>query len=460
MIIANSRATSVAQSFPVLPAEFWQQLEIKHAAAMRDFGKLMKAFRELQNPPIKQAELAQALNITQGQVSRIESGRSAITDLTKLARWAIVIGVPFNLLWFDPPTHVTIPYTTDDDDVKIGSTTNEGDIVDRRQFLKAVTASPTLINSSDLPTTSHAVGVSDVARVHDWTENFRRMDNKWGGGHGINQAGYFLQNDVLPMLTESRMTNAVRKSLLVEAAQLFQLVGWMHYDTANQNAGRTALRNAFRLASDADDYALAAEMQAGLSHQASFLRIPDLAEDAASNAIHHARLSGLMSVRSEAAVMEANAFALQGDEKRTIRALATAEDFFCQIRSGDTPVWHRYYDQAYLNAKFGTVLRDLGDSERAEGYARASLNMTDGYERGRTFNLCLLAGVLADRGELEEALVHVNLAMQTATSIRSSRVREYLSDVGHRLARYANTPEVKEFYHNLSKKGIPTRRFA
>ncbi|MPY79801.1 MAG: helix-turn-helix domain-containing protein [Actinophytocola sp.] len=59
---------------PQLPADFWEQLEVQQACREQHFGRLLKAYRELQDPVIKQSELAEMLSLTQGQISRIERG--------------------------------------------------------------------------------------------------------------------------------------------------------------------------------------------------------------------------------------------------------------------------------------------------------------------------------------------------------------------------------------------------
>lgn len=440
-----------ASPLPHPPADLWQQLEITQAADRQDFGRLLKAYRELQNPPIKQADLAKALGLTQGHLSKMERNKTPAANLDKLRRWALCIGAPSHLLWFKMPNTPDEPKSNAND---VGIITD----VDRREFLKLAASTTGLaaatVTNPVQSSVSHAIGTSDVERLRYWTQSFRQMDNRWGGGHSLDQAVHYLTTDVVPMLREARISSKVRRSLLVEAAQLFQLTGWMHYDTNTPELGRRALRNAFQLADEAGDHALAAEMQAGMSHQTAFVKQADLAQDYAVNARHHAKLSGLPSIRSEAAIMEAHALALQGDLRGTIRALSDAQDEFSKARPSETPTWHTYYDHAYVAAKFGHVLRDLGRPDDAEQYARASLKMTDGYERGRGFNLNLLAGILADRSQLDEAISHAELALQATVSIRSSRMRNYFTDVAQRLQPYSGDHRVKRYYRELAKRGI------
>src|SRR4051794_23816007 len=99
----GSLTMSNVSPLPHPPADLWQQLEVTSAASQQDFGRLLKAFRELQSPAIKQAELASVLGITQGHLSKMERGKTPATDLAKLQRWALCIGIPSQLLWFDLP---------------------------------------------------------------------------------------------------------------------------------------------------------------------------------------------------------------------------------------------------------------------------------------------------------------------------------------------------------------------
>jgi len=418
----------------VVPHDFWYRPDV--AACLADFDLPAVLAKISASPGWNQDELARILNYSRPTLNKIVNGvRPLRVDEAKLIVRSLAI--PLRLLGF-------------------GGGENEVDATDRRQFLKATAIGATLTDTPDSSTMSSSVGPTDVARMREWIDTFRRMDNRWGGGHGLSQAVQYLKVEVLPVLNDAQMSNDVRMDMHSSSAQLFQLVGWMHYDTNNQEAGRKALHNAFRLADQVRDHALAAEIEAGLSHQSSFLRMSDFAEDYAASAVRRARLSGLVSIQSEVAAMEAHAYALQGDARRTVRALKQAEDLYSQIRPTEVPEWQQYYGQAYLNAKFGHVLRDLGRPNDAEQYARNSLNMSDGYERGRVFNLCLLASILVDCNKLDEAIAHAELALQMAGTMRSSRIQRYLNDVDRRLAPYANDIRVRRFRHQLAQRGIVT----
>ncbi len=118
-----------------------------------------------------------------------------------------------------------------------------------------------------------------------------------------------------------------------------------------------------------------------------------------------------------------------GSPSRRTRAAASpslreSEQAFAAAQQRDRPEWLGYFDGAYLAAKFGPCFRDLGRPADAERFARRSLDMLDGYDRGRLFNLALLASALAEQGKVEEACEIGSAALRCAlraTSDRSGR---------------------------------------
>jgi hypothetical protein len=85
---------------PVLPAEFWEQPQIRSALLSRHFGCFLRTYRTSQSPHVKQTQLARWLGITQGRLSRIERAATPIGDLSKLDTWAQRLHIPPDQLWF------------------------------------------------------------------------------------------------------------------------------------------------------------------------------------------------------------------------------------------------------------------------------------------------------------------------------------------------------------------------
>lgn len=93
------------RGLPQLPAAAWRSGEIRNALRDRDIGAVLRAWRRHEahgSRPVPQTALAHELGITQGQLSRIENGRHRVRDLDKLTHYARTLGVPTELLWFEP----------------------------------------------------------------------------------------------------------------------------------------------------------------------------------------------------------------------------------------------------------------------------------------------------------------------------------------------------------------------
>ncbi|MGH8277527.1 MAG: XRE family transcriptional regulator, partial [Steroidobacteraceae bacterium] len=135
--------------------------------------------------------------------------------------------------------------------------------------------------------------------------------------------------------------------------------------------------------------------------------------------------------------------ALANDTSGCLSALRESEQAIAAAEDRDRPEWLAYFDGAYLAAKFGRCFRDLGRPVEAERFARRSLDMIDGYDRGRLFNLALLASSLADQRRIEEACETGLAAMRIASGVRSVRTITYLIDLSHRLAPFRAEPAVR-----------------
>jgi len=191
-----------------------------------------------------------------------------------------------------------------------------------------------------------------------------------------------------------------------------------------------------------------------MSHQAAFHGAPDSAVDLALAAQHSAKRSGSKLLQADAAVMEAHGLALQGDKTGCIAALGRSEEAFNRSDAEERPPWLNYFDHAYLAAKFAHAFRDLRLPQEAEPFARRSLEMTEGYERGRLFNTALLATILADQRRLEESCALGMEATTLARSVRSIRGTSYLQNLGEHLAPHQNVAAVNCLFESMADIGV------
>ncbi|MGH3998661.1 MAG: XRE family transcriptional regulator [Pseudonocardiaceae bacterium] len=259
---------------------------------------------------------------------------------------------------------------------------------------------------------------------------------------------------MLPLLEEGRYCHAVRRELFTTVAELSQVTGWTWYDMGDSDSGRYYLWQAMRLCQDVGDDALAGEMLAGMSHQAAFLQQHVVAIDLARAAKDHGKRTGIPALVAEASVMEAHAFALARDVNGCLAALHESEQAFAAAEERDRPDWLKYFDAAYLAAKFGRCLLDIGRPAEAERFARRSLDMIDGYDRGRLFNLVLLASVLTAQRKVEEACETASAAVRITHDVQSVRTTAGLADLSHRLAPLQADPAVRMLNEEMRAAGI------
>ncbi|MGH3927989.1 MAG: helix-turn-helix domain-containing protein, partial [Pseudonocardiaceae bacterium] len=341
---------------------------LRDALEARHFGHVLNVYRHEHRPVLTQAKVGRWLGLTQGQVSRLERTAQPTHDLNKLDQWARALRIPERYLWFQlsqqPNRAHARPRHAHSLDHK--SETGGEDVL-RRQLLRTVAAGAASASSSAfgwfsaLPpprSITRALGITDVQIIREMTQTFRRLDNRFGGGHARSALTNYLASDVLPVLREGRYRDDVRRDLAAAVAELNQLAGWMAYDVGDADSGLRYLRHAMRLGQDSGDDALVGEMLAGMSHQAAFLRFPALAIDLARTAKDNGKRAGVPALVSESAVMEAHGLALANDARGCLAALRESEQTFAAAEDRDRPEWLAYFDGAYLAAKFGHCFRD------------------------------------------------------------------------------------------------------
>jgi transcriptional regulator with XRE-family HTH domain len=289
------------------------------------------------------------------------------------------------------------------------------------------------------------VSEADVAVVREATAMFRSLDNHYGGGHIRERVVRFLHAEVTPLLLNGRFDDSVGRDLVSAAAELTQLAGWASYDVGLHGLGQRYLIQALRLAMTAGDRPLGAEILAAMSHQASYLRAASQAVDLARAAARTAADAGVAAIVAEAAVLEAQGLAVQGDEAGCAVALDRAERTLDRADRASDPQWIGYFDEAYLSAKFGHCFAELGRGDLARRFATRSLEMDGRFARGRQFNLSLLAKAYVQVGDIDEAALVGAEAADLAGQLHSARSQDYLRDVAERLAPHVGLPVVQDF---------------
>lgn len=258
---------------------------------------------------------------------------------------------------------------------------------------------------------------------------------------------HYLHTSVAPLLRAS-YTEEVGRNLFTVTAELTKLAGWAAYDLEEHGLAQRYLIQSLRMARAAEDAALSAEILAAMSHQATYVGRPGDAVDLARAAQIAARSAGLPALEAGCHMVEAHGHAARSDGRFFGVSLNAAERAFNRGGS-NRPRWLDYLDSAYMSAKAGRCFLDLGEHNRAATLARKSLDMSDGYQRGRVFNLCLLSSSLATE-DPREALRVGAFALELSGAVESRRTHAYLRDVRARLAPHSDIPAVAGFCRQVA----------
>ena len=138
-----------------------------------------------------------------------------------------------------------------------------------------------------------AVGWADVETIKEMTVAYRRLDNRFGGGHARTMTERYLREDVLPVVKAGRYRAAVKGGLFNAAAELTQLAGWIALDLGENHSAKRLMTDALKLCRAVNNHALAAEILAGMSHQAAFMGLGRNAVLLAREAQNEAGRSGV-----------------------------------------------------------------------------------------------------------------------------------------------------------------------
>jgi transcriptional regulator with XRE-family HTH domain len=292
------------------------------------------------------------------------------------------------------------------------------------------------VSASEPPTTQS---------VRDMTKTFRRLDNLYGAGQIRSAVVQYLDAEVAPVL-RGGTPETLGRGFLSAVAELTQLAGWLAYDCLDHSLGQRYFIQALRQAMGAQDRALGAEILAGMSHQAIFLRQPQPAVELAHAAYRTAERAREPTLVAEASAMKAHAYALLGKEKECTDAITEAETVLGKADRANGPHWISYLDEAYLAAISGHCFRVLGKQPQAERFARRSLKMSPGFVRGRLFNNVLLAGAHVLKEDIDQACAVGHEALDLTGEVSSARAITYIEGLCQQLNPWRTDRRVKEFH--------------
>lgn len=428
------------QPSPVPPA-FWQTDQMRDALATWHMGRVIYAYRThpFHHRPLPQELVATWLGLTQAQLSRIEKG-PAPEQLSKLIRWAKVLEVPPELLWFKLPAGS-------------GARLDE---VKRQEFFRAAlgataavaTKQPLLdlvaqLQPTPVPST---VGPAEIEQVRTAAREFSSWDHTYGGG--LVREAVSAQLRYAVNLLGASCAEKHRVDLHSAVGFLGHTAGFMAFDAYAHADAHSMFQLGLTCAEEVGNWHLRGKVLSSMARQAIWCGNPDDGLTSIELAMVRAdRLTATERAMLHAA--RARALAKLHRTEEAVRAVGQADEEFARTAPENDPPWMAYYDHAQHSGDTGHALFDLALEGRFVGEARQRLEVavaghTDAFVRSRAISGIKLASLTMATGDPVEAASFGRTALGDAGHLRSRRAADDLRELRMFTQPHVRTTEVDE----------------
>ncbi|MEU2177571.1 helix-turn-helix domain-containing protein [Nocardia sp. NPDC019219] len=423
-----------------MPFGFWQTDQMRDALATWHMGRVVAAYRThpYHGRTLPQELVAGWLGLTQAQLSRLEKGR-APEYLSKLIRWAQVLGIPGDLLWFKLP----------------GASAATLDNVKRQDFLRAAlgvtvtgAAAPLMdfldaIQPTPVPST---VGATEVEQIRRTAYEFSAWDHAYGGE--LVREAVAAQLRYAVCLLNAHCSEKHRADLRSAVGFLGHTAGFMAFDAYAHADARGMFRLAWTCAEEAEDWHLRGKVLSSMARQAIWCGNPD-------DGLTYIELAMVRSDRltaTERAMLhsaKARALAKLHRVEEAMWAVGQADEAFSESSPENDPPWMAYYDAAQHFGDTGHALFDLAVQGRFASEAKQRLEAavdghTDSYVRSRAISGIKLASLTMATGDPQEAAAFGTAALVDAGHIRSRRAADDLRELASFAEQHHDVTEVDE----------------
>lgn len=471
---------------PQVPRAFWHTDQMRDALATWHIGRVFFAYRTHphHSRPLSQETVGNWLGLTQAQLSRIENGR-APEELTKLVRWAQILGIPGDLLWFELPDRpeaqaslgaqelrtltlpvvingrsFLLPIDTDAaranglDDVLDELTTNGYDR--DADGVPLVASMPVARNTvahalptTDLDELEHIAAALDDARRyldHSVVTYFRgHLDRSKAddGNRGAARA-LPLMLGILGAISEQvrEVKPDVRAALLSLGADGAEFAGWLYRDLQDHASAAYWYDRAMEWAQAANDTAMQGYVLLKKSQMAyderDALRVATLAEAAQRGPW---RLP--VKVCAEVTQQEALSLAMLGEPMRAVqRKIDQARDLLANASPDGQrdAVFGANFTADTLMLRCATCYTEAGKPAKAAALFAEVIQSGSLSRRDAGFFRARRATALALSGEPDEAAMVGLQAIQIARATSSERTMRVLTDVVRTLRPWSSRP--------------------
>jgi hypothetical protein len=261
----------------------------------------------------------------------------------------------------------------------------------------------------------------------------------------------------MPLLAGS-YSDQIGRELFAAIARLYDIAGFMCFDSDHQGMGQKYFIAALRMAKTSGDQALGAHILTNLSMQAQHQQHAHEAVALADAAVAAAARSGSASTLARCHAVRARALALQGKASDSDDALNQAERALDHAAPGTEPFWITFFTPQQLAAEAMYAAAELRRASLVRHHAANALIASDGMQRRHVLATATLAAsylpgegtqaaeAVADIGQACEVLRGVLPAIGGLTSTRALNL---VSTVRRRLADYSELTAVQELERDL-----------
>jgi transcriptional regulator with XRE-family HTH domain/tetratricopeptide (TPR) repeat protein len=462
-----------------VPSAFWDEQAVRRALAGRDMGALMRAYRThpYHGRDIPQEVAASWVGITQARLSRIENGE-AVTNITKLIRWAHVLRIPADLLWFrvsgasaqlgdgfERANGSTIQEaawpiapTPDRPDVVWSVDVDGLDDMNRRELLRLVSMAGSAVALASVGEGLDAERLGDTdGRLDGATlDEYTALNGHLWRVFALSQSKAATlplvrtQLDVLTGGLAHPGNLATHTHLCALAADLLQLAGEILFD----GNAYTEAAHCYTLAASAAKEAGAYDLWACAMTRHAFIGLYEVRGQSAAPKLDSAvsmlelaarlarRGNSQLSTRQWVAVVQAQVLAGLGRFDACQRALDVAETVHSLNGPVHTDGWLRF-DGTRLTEERGACYVELGRPDSAQAALTDALGQTVSVRR-RGAILADLAVTGAQRRDVEQLVTYASEAVDLARQTSSGYIGRRLARLRPHLAAVANDPRVRQ----------------
>jgi transcriptional regulator with XRE-family HTH domain len=453
---------------------------MQHALATRHIGRIIYVYRThpWHGRQLSQDVVAGWLNMTQPQLSRIESGR-AIEDLGRLIPYAGVLGIPRELLWFKLPTGdeadyatpaFTLPVIVNGQSVLLPIDLNAAraqgldalldqlaDYDEAAQQLDGLPfpmhvppqrgrALPALATSDIAELEQLAAALDDARRYLDGSvvELFRTQLDRCKADDGDRgpTRPLPLVLGILGAISQHvrEVKPDVRHQLLIFGAEAAEFAGWLYRDL--HDSGNTGYWHdrAMEWAQAANDtamqgYILLKKSQAAYDDRDAH-QLATLAE-----AANRGPWQLPARVRVEVTQQEARGLAMLGEAFDTVeRKLDEADQLYVSADTGERPEFGTYFTEAAVVTRRALCYVEAGRPAKAAELFGEVISGNQLTRRDEGFFRALRSYACALSGEPDAAAEEGLSALDIATATNSERTTRELSRTAKALTPWSTRP--------------------